>query len=171
LREGLDTDLLIWPPSPITPSLIARGVGHLLIDFTSCREVRCVWPQPSVEGRHSIRVVSGYFRRWHFCDMPTRSKLQGKISQMAVSDERHLPANIVSYLSMQACGRDRRPGGAVPHCRDEFQFGSVCECRATDSQETSYLSPRSGYRFGSPSSQKAASERVPCYRPDLVTWT
>jgi hypothetical protein len=90
---------------------------------------------------------------------------------MAASDERHLPPNMVCSLSAQACGRERRPGGAVPRCRDEFQFGSVCECRATDSQEASRLSPRAGYRFGSHSLQKAVSERIPCYRPDLVTWT
>jgi hypothetical protein len=35
--------------------------------------------------------------------------MQGKIDQMAASDERHLPANMVSYLLERACGRDRRP--------------------------------------------------------------
>jgi hypothetical protein len=39
------------------------------------------------------------------------SKMQGKIGQMAASDERHLPANMVSYLLAQACGRDRCLGG------------------------------------------------------------
>jgi hypothetical protein len=48
-------------------------------------------------------------------------QMQGKIVQMAASDEGLLPANMVSYLLARACGRDRRPGGAVLRCWNEFQ--------------------------------------------------
>jgi hypothetical protein len=43
-------------------------------------------------------------------------QMQGKIVQMAASDEGLLPANMVSYLLARACGRDppsRRRGSAL----------------------------------------------------------
>jgi hypothetical protein len=75
--------------------------------------------------------------------------MQGKIGQMVASDERHLPANMVSYFLAQACGRDRRPGGRFCAVGMSFRFRSVLQVQATDSQETSCLSTQTGYRFGS----------------------
>lgn len=86
------------------------------------------------------RVRAGADRR----ESPT-----GKIGQMAASAERHLPANMVSYFLAQARGRDPVQEAQLSAVGMSSGSGAYCECRATDSQETSCLSPRTGYRFGS----------------------
>jgi hypothetical protein len=68
---------------------------------------------------------------------------------MAAGDERHFPADMVSCLSALACGRDTVQERRFCAAGMSFRFGIVLRVQATDSQETSCLSPRTGYRFGS----------------------
>ena len=68
---------------------------------------------------------------------------------MAARDERHFPADMLSCLSALACGRDTVQERRFCAAGMSFRFGIVLRVQATDSQETSCLSPRTGYRFGS----------------------
>jgi hypothetical protein len=67
---------------------------------------------------------------------------------MAADDEGHLPANMVSCLLAQPAAETAVQERRFCAAGMSFRFGSVSRVRATDSQETSCLSPRTGYRFG-----------------------